>query len=355
MNILVVCKMGPGTLEAKLRPLTKVEAIKKIYVFRPGNYYKAFDKVSYINTSSMFFSFTFIRMIVTPIYMIYLIKINNIGLIISYHVIPYGIFAYLAGIITKVPYNISLTGTLIHKYINDKTLFGKFLIEILEKALFINVPGVNARNHLIKNRVDEKKICILHSSIDTDKFIRREEIVRDYDLIYVGSLEKHKKVELLIQAAKKVSNQMTIRVLIVGKGICELLIKTQIKELQFDNNIDLLGYRSDVSKLYNRAKIFVLCSEMEALSVSVMESMSCGVPVIAPNIGDLSMAVQNGQNGILLNDISVDSYSTAIKDLLINKKKCKLFSRNAREFIIKNHSDQLSTRKWNSVFTKFLA
>ena len=67
------------------------------------------------------------------------------------------------------------------------------------------------------------------------------------------------------------------------------------------------------------------------------------------------MAVQNGQNGILLNDISVDSYSTAIKDLLINKKKCKLFSRNAREFIIKNHSDQLSTRKWNSVFTKFLA
>ena len=355
MDILVTCKMDFGTLPAKIRPLSNVNRVKKIYVLRSGDYSEPIKKVVYLNGLQNFHDYTLIRMIITPIYMFMLTRRFNIDLILSYHVIPYGVFAFLVSKLTGIPYNVSITGTLIHSFLTNKTLVGRFLIKVINQSIFINVPGHYSKKMLVSKNISPRKIKILHSTVDPNQFYPRIHIKKVYDIIFIGRLEREKRLKLFIDVVNNISKQIKIQTLIVGKGSLRDYLIKYTEECKLTNEIKFIDFTEDVSTLYNKGKVFVLCSKMEALSLSVMEAMASGLPVVAPNIGDLSMAVQNGQNGILLNDISVDSYSTAIKDLLINKKKCKLFSRNAREFIIKNHSDQLSTRKWNSVFTKFLA
>ena len=48
--------------------------------------------------------------------------------------------------------------------------------------------------------------------------------------------------------------------------------------------LHLLGYRTDISELYNSADIFVFPSIREGLSVSLMEAMASGLPCIVSKI-----------------------------------------------------------------------
>ena len=349
MDILVTCKMDFGTLPAKIRPLSNVNRVNKIYVLRSGDYSEPIKKVVYLNGLQNFHDYTLIRMIMTPIYMFMLTKRFNIDLILSYHVIPYGVFAFLVSKLTGIPYNVSITGTLIHSFLTNKTLIGRFLIKVINQSIFINVPGHYSKKMLVSKNISPRKIKILHSTVDPNQFYPRIHIKKIYDIIFIGRLEREKRLKLFIDVVNNISKQIKIQTLIVGKGSLRDYLIKYTEECKLTNEIKFIDFTEDVSTLYNKGKVFVLCSKMEALSLSVMEAMASGLPVVAPNIGDLSMAIKHEENGVLIEDINVNTYSDVIIELLLNKNKYREYSRNSRKHILKNHSDEVSTRKWNQI------
>jgi glycosyltransferase involved in cell wall biosynthesis len=113
----------------------------------------------------------------------------------------------------------------------------------------------------------------------------------------------------------------------IGNGILfnELSIYASEKLRPLDVDLKFLGNKSnaEVREFFgeNSVDIFINTSESEGVPVSIMEAMSYGVPVIAPNIGGISELVSN-EYGCLLSDLaSVSEIASAIIEM---SSKCKL-------------------------------
>jgi glycosyltransferase involved in cell wall biosynthesis len=100
---------------------------------------------------------------------------------------------------------------------------------------------------------------------------------------------------------------------------------------------------------FNQAKIFILTSISEGLSLAMMEAMACGLPAVVPETGDLGDLVADGVNGYLTGASDPRVIATRISSLLDEPERLKRFSRSARQA-----AEQLSianaAEKWNRIF-----
>lgn len=123
--------------------------------------------------------------------------------------------------------------------------------------------------------------------------------------------EERKGFKLLEQALAMI-NRRDIQLLAVGK-----------KSSSQDNlNIQYAGHISDDAKMvaaYNAADAFILPSLQDNLPNTMLEALSCGVPVIGFPAGGIGECIKTGENGILADDISAASLAKAIEDYLNNK------------------------------------
>lgn len=88
----------------------------------------------------------------------------------------------------------------------------------------------------------------------------------------------------------------------------------------------------------------------EATSISAIEAMACGIVLIASGIGGLKELVQNGDNGILVDEQSADQISTVLNDLNHNEQKIATLSEAARKTVIKKYSHIAGANNYLQVF-----
>lgn len=130
-------------------------------------------------------------------------------------------------------------------------------------------------------------------------------------LLSVGELNENKNHEAVIRAIAG----MDVYYIIAGEGGLKQHLQSIIDTLGMNNNIKLLGYRNDVSELYEAADVFVFPSFREGLSVSVMEAMASGLPIACSNIrGNTDLVDENG--GALFEPRNLNSCKVAIDKIL---------------------------------------
>lgn len=133
----------------------------------------------------------------------------------------------------------------------------------------------------------------------------------DYILFSVGELIARKNHIVVIDALKKLNNPH-IHYAIAGDGVLFDFLKEKIKKSGLENQVHLLGYRTDINRLCNSTDVFIIPSLHEGLSVALMEAMACGKPIIASKIRGNVDLIDDGIGGILVNATDVDGYSKAI-------------------------------------------
>ena len=103
-----------------------------------------------------------------------------------------------------------------------------------------------------------------------------------------------------------------------GDGDLRAQLEQQVKALQLEDRVHLLGYRWDVRDLMGAADIFVLTTLYEAMPLCILEAMARGLPVLASAVGGIPEAL--GETGILLPDPNLDPQKTiaALLDSLVS-------------------------------------
>lgn len=150
-----------------------------------------------------------------------------------------------------------------------------------------------------------------------DKSAKRREIgipENAFMLLSVGELNANKNHSVVIRALAQI-NDNNIHYAVAGKGDKKDDLIRLAEELGVGNQVHLLGYRTDVAELYHASDIFVFPSFREGLSVSVMESLSCGLPVICSQIRGNVDLVQDGETGYWADPFNPQSFAEAIKKL----------------------------------------
>jgi glycosyltransferase involved in cell wall biosynthesis len=142
---------------------------------------------------------------------------------------------------------------------------------------------------------------------------------------------RKKNIEFLIDVLKKIlSNNPETILIISGDGP----IRKELEEYAVFNgvseNIVFTGFieRFNLKNLYAMADIFVFASKVESQGMVLLESMSCGTPVVA--IGKMgTREVMGGDFGGFMVDDDIDFFAERVQELLTQKDLCNIKSKEA--------------------------
>lgn len=103
----------------------------------------------------------------------------------------------------------------------------------------------------------------------------------DFVITVVAELNKNKNQMMLLEQAENLSQRIpAMKILLIGK---ETLpdARNFVEEKRFENCVEFLGYRNDVSALTEISDLAFSASKREGLPVNIIEAMACGIPVVA--------------------------------------------------------------------------
>ncbi len=166
------------------------------------------------------------------------------------------------------------------------------------------------RDVMDKLRLVEEKVPILYNGVDVEEFtpraesgakIRAELGIGDDRLVFLVPARLHPQknpLHVLAAMEKLVQENAPANPILVFAGAGKLEEEVRAKaEESLGQNAIVLGKRDDMALLYNAADAIVLSSKKEGFSNAVVESLACGKPVIASDVGGNKEAVSDVKYG----------------------------------------------------------
>jgi phenylacetate-CoA ligase len=227
----------------------------------------------------------------------------------------------------------------------------KRLLKIISVFDIIITMGTRAVSFFRDKGIDTN-FHVVSGGIDSLRFQPNEETAT-YDLIWTGRLVEVKRMDIFLQTVKKVVEKVPdVRAVIVGDGPLRDKLHSSSRDLGIDSNVSFVGYQGDTEIWLRKSKIFVLTSDSEGLSLSMMEAMMCGLPAIVSDVGDLGDLVENGVNGYLVPPRSPEQFATRIIKLLTDDRKLNKLSCAAHRSALK-YETQATIQHWDNIFTRY--
>lgn len=175
-------------------------------------------------------------------------------------------------------------------------------------ALIKHVKIRGSRYVTIANGVDLHKIQNAVAA-DSSEFIKDKAVKI---IIQVSRFTPQKDQETLIRAMPFINKP--VKLLLVGQGHMMDEMKALVDSLELNEKVLFLGIRTDVPNLLKMADVAVLSSHYEGLSLSGLEAMASGTPLVASNVPGLSNLVFGA--GILFTHKEETDLATKINKLL---------------------------------------
>jgi len=209
-----------------------------------------------------------------------------------------------------------------------------------------------------KRGIDPQRVDLVHHGIDTAmcRFVQsemREELGVPHEaqmILFVGRLETRKGVQTLFQAIPDVVSAMPMaRFVLVGQDTNTAPHRGSLKSYLIDNArshgfadslvfVDFLS-REQLVHVYSACDLFVLPSLQEGFSMSILEALACGKPVVGTAAGGTRDIGLSPPNGILVAPNDADELATAMLSLLsLGDADKKLVARQNRELVETHYS-----------------
>ncbi len=170
----------------------------------------------------------------------------------------------------------------------------------------------------------KEKIAIIPNGVDAERFRpfsesdrcdARRELGLPEDarvLLGVGRLELQKGFDFLIEILASTRPDLGLHVALAGKGSMKEELRALADEKGVGERLHLLGRVDPIETAYRSADLFVLPSRGEGMSNALLEAMACGLDVAATKVSGVEGLVRDGENGVLSEAGSPDSFVDAI-------------------------------------------
>jgi glycosyltransferase involved in cell wall biosynthesis len=154
----------------------------------------------------------------------------------------------------------------------------------LADSRFVCISHDSAR-WAARQGIPRGKLRVVHNGIDTDRFTFTGPDPAGY-AVFVGRLVPEKDIGTLLQAVALLTCTLPdFRLLIAGDGPERGSLQQRTEQLGLGERVAFLGNVREVPALLARARLFVLSSLTEGISLTLLEAMARGLPVVATSSG----------------------------------------------------------------------
>lgn len=207
--------------------------------------------------------------------------------IIHAHDYTASIITAISGVRAKIISHLHSNRTWIKKY-GIYSIMYYMTTRRYNKILTVSNSIMN--EYVFRKRISNKAMMV-GNPIDTHQVQDRlKENVNDisYDILFVGRLCKAKNPIRYIELIKEVRKFFPqIKTAMIGDGKLMNECKKKIKELEVEDNIEMLGFCDNPYSILKKAKVLLMTSDWEGFPMVATEALILGVPVIANNVDGL--------------------------------------------------------------------
>lgn len=182
--------------------------------------------------------------------------------------------------------------------------------------------------------LNDEDVVVVHNGVDYEYFasFKKERNADALRLVYVGRLYEQKGVGLLIESISNAPDSIPIKLRVVGRGPQQKELEELSKKLNISDRIEFLGLRMDVPELLGDEHFFVHPATLEeGFGITLIEAMSEGIPCIAFDKGAIPEIINDGENGFIIKEESVEALTKTIEKCyeVINSDKYNSMSEKA--------------------------
>lgn len=258
-----------------------------------------------------------------------------------HYVFPTALILILLNIFIKKKIILTEHGSNLFRYKGIKAKLIKKIIDISKEMI---VVSQYLKEKAIENyQIEEKKLHVIPCGVNTEKFYPIDKIeskrklkldVEKRIILFIGRLDEEKGIYTYLEIIKKIENENkegSNQYIVIGDGPEKEKFAKEIKKLK--SEIKMIGNinKNEVPIWFNASDVFIFPTKKEAFGLVALESLSCGTPVIANDIGGVSESVENEINGYLIEDNKVNDFIEKLELIFENEKKYHEFKEAGRK------------------------
>lgn len=171
--------------------------------------------------------------------------------------------------------------------------------------------------------------------------------------LFVGRLSPQKDPLRLVRLWKMiVAKHPGWRLEICGDGELETEVRAEVERLGISDSVVMHGNVSDISGMYSRSAMLLLCSHMEGLPLVLIEAMHNGMPVVSTDCpyGPADI-IRDGENGFLV-PMNDDAAFVRAVSILIEKPSLREGMREKARETSARFSKQVIINSWKELFLR---
>ena len=237
-------------------------------------------------------------------------------------------------------------------------------VRVFEQLDFVTTPTETAVA-LLKNAGLRKDVMPLSCGIDLERFkptndgsYLRQSLgipVSKPVLLYVGRLDKEKRIDLILRALPDILRVTSVHLVIAGIGKEKRKLEELTEKLGMQRAVTFTGFvpDKDLQNIYRMADLFVIAGIAELQSIVTMEAMASGLPVVAVNAMALPELVHDGENGYLFSNGDSQMLAEKVIAILSNQTMRVQMSERSLD-IIKNHDINRTIEKYEAIYNEII-
>jgi glycosyltransferase involved in cell wall biosynthesis len=225
-------------------------------------------------------------------------------------------------------------------------------------------------------RLPDSRVEVVHNGVDTARFqplpaagaVFRERIGVPRNALLVGMVGSYKRQKghgvFLRMAARLAARFPNVFFLLVGcptggdltpSYAYKAEIKDLAAELCLQERCRFIETEPDMPAVYNACDVTVLLSRREGTPNVLLESMACGIPVVASDVADNSLLISDGKTGHIVGPEDHVAAARHVVRLLSEPEERRRMGEGARARVCADFSLQIASQKLERIYCDRLA
>ena len=231
----------------------------------------------------------------------------------------------------------------------------RFILKTMERitcfcANKVIPEGDGVRDTLIRERITRKPLKkILNGNINgvdlewydhTDEVDKKaaelREKLNNFTFVFVGRIVRDKGVCELVDAFVRLSSKRKdVKLMLVGSFEEQLdpLPHNTTDIINNNDNIEYVGYQSDIRPYLAASEVLVLPSYREGFPNVILQAGAMGLPVIVTDVNGSYEAIEHGVNGMIIPKYDTDSLYNAMSSVVADREKTQQMASVARRMV----------------------
>ncbi len=220
-------------------------------------------------------------------------------------------------------------------------IFRRYLRWFLAQADAICTPTATAATLLHEIGL-RQSVEVISNGIDTARFTPANDKAaarRDLGLperptiLYTGRLDAEKDMETWLRAGAVVLRSLDAQLVVGGEGTDKARLRQLVRALGLEGSVTFPGYlpHERLPHLYQAADAYCITSAVELQSITTLEALASGLPVVAARALALPELVEDGHNGFLAAPGDAASFARALVTLLQSPARARAMGALGRQ------------------------